>query len=70
MPLSSQTTRKKKKHCCFLSVEARKRLGVSCLPPLLQGALSAGCPFQPNPFLTHFSSPDLSQCRQRCPCRW
>lgn len=39
MPLSSQTTWKKEKHCCFLSVEARTHLGVSCLPSLLQGAL-------------------------------
>lgn len=51
-----------KKYCCFLNVEARKHLSVSCLSSLLQGALSAGCPFQPNPFFTHFLSPGLLQC--------
>lgn len=61
MPLSAQITWKKKEHCCFLSVGAGKHLGVSCLPSLLQGALSAGCSLQPNPLITHFRSPDLLQ---------
>lgn len=63
------STWKKKKYCYFLNAEARKHLGVSCLSSLLQGALSAERPFQPNPFFTHFLSPDLLRRCQQCPCR-